>query len=188
MSDGPSTTPDSESPSPNAGSVVPGDAVRADPLRTRLVDLLGCEYPIVQTGMGWVSGANLTAATSAAGGIGILAAVTMTADQLRDAVHAVKDRTDAPFGVTAADEIGVDDFCQSCRICEDACPPEALFQTKQTVRGEQKWYVDFDKCIPFFNQHQGCATCIAVCPWSRPGVGPRLAEKLARRADRLAEE
>ena len=71
----------------------------ADPLHTRLVDLVGCRYPIVQTGMGWVSGANLTAATSAAGGIGILAAVTMTADQLRDAVHAVKERTDAPFGV-----------------------------------------------------------------------------------------
>jgi NAD(P)H-dependent flavin oxidoreductase YrpB (nitropropane dioxygenase family) len=55
--------------------------------------------PVVQTGMGWVSGANLTAATSAAGGFGILAAVTMTPDQLRDAVRGVKERTDAPFGV-----------------------------------------------------------------------------------------
>ena len=49
--------------------------------------------------MGWVSGARLTAATSAAGGFGILAAVTMTPDQLRTAVQAVKERTDAPFGV-----------------------------------------------------------------------------------------
>lgn len=49
--------------------------------------------------MGWVSGANLTAATSAAGGIGILAAVTMTPDQLVDAVRGVRDRTEAPFGV-----------------------------------------------------------------------------------------
>lgn len=94
--------------------------------------------------------------------------------------------TDAPFEPTQPDSFGVDDFCSNCRICEDACPPEALFQTKQTVRGEEKWYVDFDKCLPFFNQHQGCAICIAVCPWSRPGVGPRLAEKLARRAERLA--
>jgi len=60
---------------------------------------VGCRLPIVQTGMGWVSGAGLTAATSAAGGFGILAAVTMTPDQMRDAVHAVKARTDAPFGV-----------------------------------------------------------------------------------------
>jgi NAD(P)H-dependent flavin oxidoreductase YrpB (nitropropane dioxygenase family) len=49
--------------------------------------------------MGWVSGANLTAATSAAGGFGILAAVTMTPDQMRAAVEAVQERTDAPFGV-----------------------------------------------------------------------------------------
>ncbi len=70
-----------------------------DPLHTRFCDLVGCRYPIVQTGMGWVSGANLTAATSAAGGFGILAAVTMTPDQLREAVASVKARTDAPFGV-----------------------------------------------------------------------------------------
>lgn len=68
-------------------------------LRTRFTDLVGCRFPIVQTGMGWVSGANLTAATSAAGGLGILAAVTMTPDQLRDAVRGVRERTDAPFGV-----------------------------------------------------------------------------------------
>ncbi len=94
--------------------------------------------------------------------------------------------TDAPFLPTDADTFGVDDFCSACRICEDACPPEALFQTKQTVRGQEKWYVDFDKCLPYFNQHQGCAICIAVCPWSRPGVGPRLAEKLVTRAARLS--
>lgn len=68
-------------------------------LQTRFCDLVGCRLPIVQTGMGWVSGANLTAATSAAGGFGILAAVTMTPEQLRDAVRAVKERTNAPFGV-----------------------------------------------------------------------------------------
>jgi NAD(P)H-dependent flavin oxidoreductase YrpB (nitropropane dioxygenase family) len=68
-------------------------------LHTRFCDLVGCRLPIVQTGMGWVSGARLTAATSAAGGFGILAAVTMTPDQLREAVGAVKARTDAPFGV-----------------------------------------------------------------------------------------
>jgi NAD(P)H-dependent flavin oxidoreductase YrpB (nitropropane dioxygenase family) len=68
-------------------------------LRTRFCDLVGCRYPIVQTGMGWVSGANLTAATSAAGGFGILAAVTMSPEQLDAAVARVQSRTDAPFGV-----------------------------------------------------------------------------------------
>lgn len=92
--------------------------------------------------------------------------------------------TDAPFAPTPRRELGVDDFCLNCRICEDACPPEALFPEKKTVRGEEKWYVDFDLCLPFFNQHQGCAICIAVCPWSRPGVGLNLAAKLARRRER----
>ena len=68
-------------------------------LQTRFCDLVGCRLPIVQTGMGWVSGASLTAATSQAGGFGILAAVTMTPEQMRDAVRGVRDRTDAPFGV-----------------------------------------------------------------------------------------
>ena len=95
--------------------------------------------------------------------------------------------TDAPFAETRARDFGIDDFCAACRICEDACPPEAIFHEKQTVRGEKKWYVDFDKCLPFFNQTHGCAICIATCPWSRPGVGLNLAEKLARRAERHAE-
>ena len=57
------------------------------------------EVPIVQTGMGWVSGSRLTAATSSAGGLGILAAVTMTRHELEAAVRRVRERTDRPFGV-----------------------------------------------------------------------------------------
>ncbi|HUF85020.1 MAG TPA: nitronate monooxygenase [Acidimicrobiia bacterium] len=68
-------------------------------LRTRACELFGVEYPIVQTGMGWVAGARLTSATSAAGGLGILASATMTFDELNKAIHEVKDRTDKPFGV-----------------------------------------------------------------------------------------
>ena len=68
-------------------------------LSTRFCHLTGARYPIVQTGMGWVSGARLTGATSAAGGLGILAAVTMTDAELRTAVQSVKERTDRPFGV-----------------------------------------------------------------------------------------
>lgn len=69
------------------------------PLHTRICELFGVRYPIVQTGMGWVSGVSLTSATSAAGGLGILAAATMTYEQLRDAIAEVKERTQNPFGV-----------------------------------------------------------------------------------------
>ena len=97
-------------PAPGDADPPDGAISAPDPLRTRFCELVGCRYPIVQTGMGWVSGANLTAATSAAGGFGILAAVTMTPDQLRQAVAGVKDRTDAPFGVNfRADQPGLTD-------------------------------------------------------------------------------
>ncbi|HMC71544.1 MAG TPA: nitronate monooxygenase, partial [Mycobacteriales bacterium] len=69
------------------------------PLRTRLTDLLGIRHPIVQTGMGWVATPQLAAATSAAGGLGILAAATMTHDELKRAIKEVRQLTDAPFGV-----------------------------------------------------------------------------------------
>ncbi len=68
-------------------------------IRTRLTELTGIRYPIVQTGMGFVAGARLAAATSRAGGLGIIGSATMTLDALRAAIAAVKARTDAPFGV-----------------------------------------------------------------------------------------
>ena len=68
-------------------------------LRTRICEMFGIEYPIIQTGMGWVSGASLTSATSQAGGLGILAAATMTFRELEGAIAKVKNRTDKPFGV-----------------------------------------------------------------------------------------
>lgn len=84
------------------------------PIRTRLTDLTGVRYPIVQTGMGFVSGARLTAATARAGGLGIIGSATMTFDELRAAVAEVKERTDAPFGVNvradapdAAERVGL---------------------------------------------------------------------------------
>ncbi len=92
--------------------------------------------------------------------------------------------TDIPLVATEKETYGVDDFCSRCQVCADECPPEAILPEKNWVRGEQKWYVDFDKCIPFFNENYGCAICIAVCPWSIPGRGPRIVEQLARRAAR----
>jgi NAD(P)H-dependent flavin oxidoreductase YrpB (nitropropane dioxygenase family) len=68
-------------------------------LRTRLCELAGIQYPIVQTGMGYVAGAKLASATANAGGLGILASATMDYKQLADAIAETKDRTDRPFGV-----------------------------------------------------------------------------------------
>lgn len=78
-------------------------------ISTRFTELVGIRHPIVQTGMGWVAGARLASATSAAGGLGVLAAATMTLDELRTAINEVQSRTDAPFGVnlrTDQDDVG----------------------------------------------------------------------------------
>jgi NAD(P)H-dependent flavin oxidoreductase YrpB (nitropropane dioxygenase family) len=68
-------------------------------IRTRLTDLLGITCPIVGSGMGYVSGARLAAATSQAGGLGIIASATMSPGQLRSVIREVRTRTGAPFGV-----------------------------------------------------------------------------------------
>ncbi|MFJ6567130.1 NAD(P)H-dependent flavin oxidoreductase [Streptomyces sp. NPDC091292] len=73
---------------------------------TALTRLVGVRYPIVQTGMGWVSGPRLVAATANAGGLGILASATMTPDELRAAVRKVRSRTQAPFGVNLRADAG----------------------------------------------------------------------------------
>ena len=67
--------------------------------RTKLCDLLGIEYPILQSGMGGVAGSDLAAEVSNAGGLGIIAGFAMTADQLRDAIRQLRVRSDKPFGV-----------------------------------------------------------------------------------------
>lgn len=92
--------------------------------------------------------------------------------------------TDMPLKPDEQDMFGADDFCTNCNVCTSACPPDAIMKSKQTVRGTTKWYVDFDKCIPYFAERLGCALCMVVCPWSRPDVAPRLAEKMTRRVHR----
>ena len=100
-------------------------------LNTRFCQLVGIEFPIVQTGMGWVSGARLTSATSAAGGLGILASATMDMSQLREAIRVVKSRTGKPFGVNLrADSADISDrvkllIDEQVRVASFAQAPKA---------------------------------------------------------------
>jgi NAD(P)H-dependent flavin oxidoreductase YrpB (nitropropane dioxygenase family) len=81
---------------------IPGAEATGGPhpaLRTRICGLFGIRYPIVQTGMGWVSTPELTAATSSAGGLGILASATLTVAETDEAIARIRELTPAPFGV-----------------------------------------------------------------------------------------
>jgi len=69
------------------------------PLATRVTALLGCDHPILQTGMGWVATPSLVAGACNAGAFGFLAAATIPPDQVAAAIRDVKSRTDRPFGV-----------------------------------------------------------------------------------------
>lgn len=68
-------------------------------LRTRLTALLGIEYPIIQGGMAWTATAELAAAVSNAGGLGIIGSGHMPTELLRDQIRHAKELTDKPFGV-----------------------------------------------------------------------------------------
>ncbi|MCD5406842.1 MAG: enoyl-[acyl-carrier-protein] reductase FabK [Desulfotomaculum sp.] len=68
-------------------------------LHTKLCDLLGIEYPILQGGMAWVSTAELVAAVSEAGGLGIIGSGHAPPEWVEEQIIKVKKATNKPFGV-----------------------------------------------------------------------------------------
>lgn len=68
-------------------------------MKTRITDLLGIEYPILQGGMAWIAESTLASAVSNAGGLGIIAGGSAPIDYLRDQIRKTKSMTDKPFGV-----------------------------------------------------------------------------------------
>ena len=91
--------------------------------------------------------------------------------------------TNMPLVPDQPNVFGADLFCGSCQVCVNECPPDAIYPNRQWVRGDLKWYVDFDRCLPYFVENQTCGICLAVCPWSRPGVAQNLVRKMARRLE-----
>lgn len=68
-------------------------------MKTRLTELLGIQYPIIQGGMAWVAEYHLAAAVSNAGGIGLIGAASAPPEVVREQIKKCKELTDRPFGV-----------------------------------------------------------------------------------------
>jgi NAD(P)H-dependent flavin oxidoreductase YrpB (nitropropane dioxygenase family) len=94
-------------------------------IATRLTGLLGIRYPIVQAAMGYVSGPRLAAATSNAGGLGLIASATMSLAELESAITETAARTSAPFGVNLRAD--APDAAERVKLIVSAHVPVASF-------------------------------------------------------------
>ena len=68
-------------------------------MKTRITELLGVQYPLLQGGMAWIADSQLAAAVSNAGGVGLIAGGAAPVDYIRDQIRRAKELTDKPFGV-----------------------------------------------------------------------------------------
>lgn len=68
-------------------------------MKTRITELLGVEYPIIQGGMAWVAEHHLAAAVSEAGGLGLIGGANAPGEVVRDEIRKARKLTDKPFGV-----------------------------------------------------------------------------------------
>ena len=112
-------------------------------VRTRVTEMLGIQYPIIQGGMAWLGLAELVAAVSNAGGLGIIGSVTFpTPEELRNEIRRTKELTDKPFGVNitllpAMRELPNDGYVQV--VVEEGVP------VVETTAGRPEKYVDILK-------------------------------------------
>ena len=84
-------------------------------LKTPLTDALGCDVPVIQTAMGWVSTSKLVTASIDAGAFGFLAAAVMSPEECEAEVKLIKSKSDKPFGVNIhAFQNGIDKIIDMC--------------------------------------------------------------------------
>jgi reductive dehalogenase len=68
-------------------------------------------------------------------------------------------------------DIGVQDFCDRCRLCEINCPSQALAEERAVVRGYRKWPQEQKRCFDFWVTGANtfaCTLCLKACPWNKP--------------------
>jgi reductive dehalogenase len=88
--------------------------------------------------------------------------------------------TDMPLAYDKPIDFGLQDFCESCKICAEACPggaidsgpkraPKDLATDGPRAMGVKKWLMDGIKCRVYWgNNGLSCYACMIACPWSKP--------------------
>jgi epoxyqueuosine reductase QueG len=80
--------------------------------------------------------------------------------------------TDLPLHYDFPIDIGIDEFCQDCKICAESCPSGSIpFGEKKVVRGVNKWCISPETCFKVWNETgTDCGICVASCPWTKPNT------------------
>ncbi len=90
--------------------------------------------------------------------------------------------TDLPLQVDTPIRFGVEEMCNVCRACSDACPSSAIpdgvpsseLHNVSNIIGVKKWSVDGEACFNYWAKiNSDCSVCIRVCPYTRPHTGVR---------------
>ena len=76
--------------------------LRPAPVKSRIAEMLGIDYPIIQAPMGWIARSTLASAVSNAGGLGIIETSSGELDIIKDEIQKMRELTDKPFGVNIA--------------------------------------------------------------------------------------
>jgi len=84
--------------------------------------------------------------------------------------------TDMPLEADKPVDFGLQDFCQHCMICADACPVDAISTGDKAIyNGYETWKVNERRCATFsVTNKRGsiCNTCVKACPWTKPDTWP----------------
>jgi ferredoxin len=80
--------------------------------------------------------------------------------------------TDMPLAHDPPRDIGVQSFCEQCKLCADACKIGAIPSgDKVEVNGVRRWILDAEACYRYWHaMGTDCGACMAACPWTQPAT------------------
>jgi ferredoxin len=78
--------------------------------------------------------------------------------------------TNAPLGLDAPQDYGVQAICDTCNVCAGRCPVGAIPLKRVEYRGVEKSKLNTKRCFPIVAQADGCAICMKVCPVQKFGL------------------